>query len=58
MIYDIQGRELLYRNIGQRNQGRVREELGKFLSKDFSSGIYFMHFDCDGIMVKQKIIIL
>ena len=57
-MYDIQGRELLYKNIGDRDKGRFREELGEFLSKDFSSGIYFIYFNCDGVTLKQKFVIL
>ena len=57
-IFDINGRVVSEGCFGERSQGRFEERLGDFLYSDLSSGIYFVHIDCDGLVVKQKITIL
>ena len=57
-IYDIKGKLIGSKRMGPRNQGRKREELGKMLFSELSSGIYFIYIDFGGSISKQKFTIL
>ena len=57
-IYDINGKSISKDDFGIRQKGRFEEHLGYLLSPIFSSGIYFLHIDGDGVIIKQKFTIL
>jgi len=57
-IYDIHGSEVLSKVLGGRSKGRELERLGSFLSSELSSGIYFIHLECDDTILIQKFTVL
>jgi len=56
-IYDVEGRRVISKQIGSREQGRREEYLGRLL-KGLANGVYFISIDCDSFILKEKFTIL